>query len=106
MPSTARFYKAYKKQTGKLPDGNFVVGGADLVDLISAAILKAGSTDPTKVRDAYASLRNVPATSGPISFAGAPLYHVPKKDVFILKWQGTSRVCLKHFYPKSVPAIQ
>lgn len=106
--STAAFFAAFKKKTGKAPDAQFVATGGDLADLIQAALLKAGSTDGTKVRDAFASLKNVKATSGVISYAGAPLLRNPKKNIFILKWDPAKRkpICVESFYPKVVPKIK
>ena len=107
-PTIAAIFAAFKKRTGKAPDAQFVATGADLVDLIQAALLKAGDTNGTKVRDAFASLKNVKATSGVISYAGAPLYHNPKKNIFILKWDPAKRkpICVESFYPKVVPKIK
>ena len=57
-------------------------------------------------RNALASLKNVQGRSGKISYAGAPLFHNPVKDIFILKWAKGKQQCVTHFYPKVVPAIQ
>jgi branched-chain amino acid transport system substrate-binding protein len=105
-PKVKVFFASYKKKTGKAPDANFVATGGDLAIQIEQALLKAGSVDPTKVRDAYAGLRNVRGISGLISYAGAPLPRVPKKDVFVLKIVGKKTVCVTHFYPRQVPKIK
>jgi branched-chain amino acid transport system substrate-binding protein len=105
-PRTASFFAAYKRATGKAPDANFVATGGDLVLQIQAALLKAGSVDPTAVRNAYASLRNVQGVSGLISYAGAPQKGVPKKDVFINKWVNGKRACISHFYPSKVLSLK
>jgi branched-chain amino acid transport system substrate-binding protein len=105
-PRTAAFFAAYKKATGKAPDAAFVATGGDLAIQIEQALLKAGSVDPTKVRDAYAKLKNVQGTSGVISYAGAPQKGVPKKDVFITKFVNGNRKCISHFYPKKVLSLK
>jgi branched-chain amino acid transport system substrate-binding protein len=105
-PRTAAFFSQIKKKTGKAPDGAIVSTGGDLALLIQAALLKAGSVDPTAVRNAFASLRNVQGVSGVISYAGAPQKGVPKKDVFIIKYVGGKQNCVTHFYPKKVVSIK
>jgi branched-chain amino acid transport system substrate-binding protein len=105
-PRTAPFFASYKKKTGKAPDANFVATGGDLVLQIQAALLKAGSVDPTAVRNAYASLKNVRGVSGLISYAGSPEKGVPKKDVFINKWVNGRRACITHFYPTKVLSLK
>ena len=105
-PRTAAFFTAIKKRTGKAPDGAIVATGGDLALLIKAALLKAGTVDPTKVRDAFASLKNVQGTSGVISYAGSPEKGVPKKDVFIIRYVNGRQKCLSHFYPAKVNSIK
>jgi branched-chain amino acid transport system substrate-binding protein len=105
-PRTASFFASYKKKTGKAPDANFVATGGDLVLQIQAALLKAGTVDPTAVRNAYASLKNVRGISGLISYAGSPEKGVPKKDVFINKWVNGRRACITHFYPTKVLSLK
>ena len=80
--------------------------GGDLALLIQAALLKAGSVDPTAVRNAFASLANVQGVSGTISYAGAPEKGVPKKDVFIIKYVNGKQQCVTHFYPTKVVSLK
>jgi branched-chain amino acid transport system substrate-binding protein len=103
---TAPFFAAVKKSTGKAPDGAIVSTGGDLGLLIQAALLKAGSTDPAKVRDAFASLKNVQGVSGPISYAGSPQRGVPKKNVFIIRYVNGKQVCQSSFYPTKVNSLK
>lgn len=105
-PGTASFFAAVKKSTGKAPDGAIVSTGGDLGRLIEAALLKAGSVDPTKVRDAFSSLKNVQGVSGRISYAGAPQKGVPRKDVFIIRYVNGKQKCISHFYPTKVNSIK
>jgi branched-chain amino acid transport system substrate-binding protein len=107
VPTTAAFYKAYKQKTGKPATLNHIATGGDLVDLIAAALTKAQSSDGTKVRDAFASLKDIHGVSGTISYAGAPLFHVPKKNIYVLVYTKTGGVrCVTSFYPKVVPKIK
>lgn len=106
---TKTFWSAYKRKTGKAPLLNHIATGGDIVKLIEAALLKAQSTDGTRVRDAFATLRNVKGPSGVISYAGAPLSHVPKKNVYILLYTKSgkpSQTCVTSLYPKVVPKIK
>jgi branched-chain amino acid transport system substrate-binding protein len=106
-PPTAAFYKAYKAKTGKTATLNHIATGGDFVALVAAAVTKAGSTDGTAVRDAFASLRNVKGPSGTISYGGSPLFHVPKKNIYVLVYTKTGGVkCVSSFYPKVVPQIK
>ncbi|MEJ2666115.1 MAG: ABC transporter substrate-binding protein, partial [Deinococcales bacterium] len=51
-PAVQKFMKAYKAEYGKDPENAFAALGYDAVHLIAHAIEQAGSTDPTKIRDA------------------------------------------------------
>ncbi|MEI7761284.1 MAG: ABC transporter substrate-binding protein [Thermoleophilia bacterium] len=105
-PRTAAFFAAIKKSTGKKPDGAIVATGGDLALLIEAALLKAGSTDPKAVRDAFNSLKNVQGTSGRISYGGVTVRGVPKKDVFVLQYVNGVQKCVSQFYPKKVVSLK
>jgi branched-chain amino acid transport system substrate-binding protein len=105
-PKTAAFFAALKKNTGKAADGALPATGGDLGLLIQAALLKAGSVDPTKVRNAFASLKNVQGVSGVISYAGSPEKGVPKKNVFIIRYVNGKQVCQTNFYPKKVNSLK
>jgi len=106
-PPTAKFFAQYKKKFHKTPNLNHIATGGDLVDLLSAALLKAGSVDGTKVRDAFAGLKNINAPSGTITYGGAPLYHVPQKNVYILVYTKQAKEkCVTSFYPQKIPQIK
>jgi branched-chain amino acid transport system substrate-binding protein len=105
-PRTAAFFAALKKKTGKAADGALPATGGDLGLLIQAALLKAGSVDPTEVRDAFASLKNVQGESGVISYAGAPEKGVPKKNVFVVRYVNGKQVCQTNFYPSKVNSLK
>lgn len=100
------FFDAFKEATGKEPDANFVATGGDLVLQIQAALLEAGSTDGTAVRDAYDGLRDVEGVSGKITYADAPLPRNPVKDVHVIEWADGKQKCVKNFYPEKIPEIE
>jgi branched-chain amino acid transport system substrate-binding protein len=105
-PTTAAFFSQIKKATGKAPDGAIVATGGDLALLIQAALVKAGNVEPSAVRSAFASLKNVKGDSGVISYAGSPEPGVPKKDVFIIKYVNGKQQCVTHFYPSKVVSLK
>jgi branched-chain amino acid transport system substrate-binding protein len=105
-PKTGAFFAALKKKTGKAADGALPATGGDLGLLIEAALKKAGSVDPTKVRDAFASLKNVQGESGVISYAGSPEKGVPKKNVFVIRYVNGKQVCQTNFYPTKVNSLK
>ena len=79
-PKVQAFVKAYRARFNAEPD-TFSALGYDSVFLLKDAILKAGSTDPTKVKDALASISGNYIT-GSMSF---DLKRNPVKSVVILE---------------------
>ncbi len=68
----AEFAESYRTEHKRdVPSANPGLG-ADIIDLISAAVVKAGSNDSRALRDAFASLEDVEATTGTISYEGSP----------------------------------
>src|SRR4030095_14011763 len=61
------FVEAYKKRfNGKLPDAMAALG-YDSAVILADAIKRAGSAEPSKIRDALAATKNFDATTGKIS---------------------------------------
>jgi branched-chain amino acid transport system substrate-binding protein len=79
-PKVQAFVKAYRARFNAEPD-TFSALGYDSVFLLRDAILKAGSADPTKVKDALASISGNYIT-GSMSF---DLKRNPVKSVVILE---------------------
>lgn len=104
--SVAEFYAAFEEATGDPPDASFIATGGDLVLLIEAALLEAGSTDGPAVRDAFDGLRDVEGISGNITYADAPLARNPIKNVNIVEWVDGEQECVESFYPESIPEIE
>ena len=65
-----KFNKEFEARYGKAPDTIYSAVGYDLIKVIEAAVLKAGSTDPKAIRNAMASLENVQGATGTITYAG------------------------------------
>lgn len=61
----------------------YVGYGYDLGKILEAAVSKAGSTDPGELRDAIASLRDVPGITGLITYAGTN--GIPQRTVYIVQ---------------------
>lgn len=100
LPATKQFYALYKKKYGKAPGDIIAAIGGDAALLIQAAVEKANSTDPAKIRDAFASLQNVQGATGPITYLGRN--GLPKKDVVVLKTNTAANgfELVKRFFPK------
>jgi branched-chain amino acid transport system substrate-binding protein len=58
--------KAYKAKHNATPDSNASLG-YDSVLVLADAIRRAGSADPTKIRDALAATKDFPAVTGNIT---------------------------------------
>jgi branched-chain amino acid transport system substrate-binding protein len=85
-----KFNAAFAEKYGKPPTGVQPGLGGDLIDLIGAAAVDAGSNDPQKLRDAFAALKNIQATTAKVSYAGAPYGPgLQQHPLAILKTVGT-----------------
>ncbi len=65
-PTVQNFIEKYRKKYGNTPDAMAVLG-YDTAHLLFDAIKRAGSDDPTKIRDALAKTKNFPAVTGKIT---------------------------------------
>lgn len=72
-------YRAYYHQ---LPTNSFAALGYDTVKLVAAAITKAQSTDPAKIRQALYAMKDWSGITGDISYNNVP---IPEKPVVIVK---------------------
>ncbi len=83
-PGTAmeKFWADYKAKYGSDPESVFAATGYDLVKVIEAAVTKAGSTEPKKVRDAIDSLENISGATGTITYQGQN--RIPLKTVYLV----------------------
>lgn len=70
------------KEKGSAPDGPAFVGlGYSTLQIIDAAVQKAGSIDPAAISSAMSQLENIETVTGNVTYAGTN--GVPKKDVTI-----------------------
>ncbi|OGN82166.1 MAG: hypothetical protein A2X23_05930 [Chloroflexi bacterium GWC2_73_18] len=76
------FWKRYKAKYGSDPESVFAATGYDLVKVIEAAVTKADSTDPKKVRDAIDGLENVQGVTGTITYKGQD--RIPLKTIYLV----------------------
>lgn len=102
--SLAKFNKGFQAKNGQAPGTVIAALGGDAACLIDAAVKKAQSTDPVKVRDAMAGLVDTSCPTGKITYAGQN--GIPKKDVVVLKANVAAKKFefVKRFIPTTVSA--
>jgi branched-chain amino acid transport system substrate-binding protein len=98
----AKFNEGFEKKTGEKPGTVMVALGGDAACLVDSAVKNAGSTEPTKIRDAFAELTDVPCPTGKITYAGQE--GIPKKDVVVLESDPANKQFkfVERFIPKTV----
>ena len=79
------FVKAYEAEYGNPPENAFAALGYDTMNLIAAAIEKAGEASPGAIRDALAETKDFAAVTGTITYEGDS--RKPTKSVTIIKVQ-------------------
>jgi branched-chain amino acid transport system substrate-binding protein len=79
----AKFVQTYTQAYGSKPEAPYAASGQDAIDVLDAAVRKAGSADKPAVRDAIAGLQNVAGATGKITYAGTE--RMPLKAVYVLK---------------------
>ncbi len=67
-PKIQNFVKAYEAEYGRPPENAFAALGYDAMKLIADAIQRAGSAEPTAIRDALAATKDFPAVTGTITY--------------------------------------
>ena len=86
------FIRQYKNTYHQLPANSFAGLGYDTVNLIAAAITKAQSTDPLKVRQAMYEIKNWPGVTGSISYNNSP---IPDKQITIIKIHNAKKTLVR-----------
>jgi branched-chain amino acid transport system substrate-binding protein len=92
--SLEKFYARFKAKYGSPPPAVFPAIGYDTANIIAAAVIKAGSADGTKVRDAIGQIKDFPGVVGATTF-GTSLKGFPIRPVTIQQWNvkpGSSKV--------------
>lgn len=82
-PDMKAFIKAYRQRFGAPPPNAFAPLGFDSVNLLAAAIKRAGSTKPDAIRAALAETRGFQGLVGKIAYA--PGKRVPDKAVSVIR---------------------
>lgn len=77
------FITAYQRKFGESPPNAFAPLGFDTINLIAAAVKRAGSTDPEAVRAALAGIRDFDGLVGKISYSDGR--RVPAKSVAVIE---------------------
>lgn len=95
--STKKFYADYEAKYDNPPESSFAAVGYDLSQIIAAALEKAGSTDPTKLRDAINELENVQGATGPITYKDRE--RIPLKNVALVQVKNGKLELLKYYIP-------
>lgn len=84
-----KFNALYKSKTGNDSETVFNAIGYDLVKVIEAAVLAAGSTDSVKLRDAIADLENVRGATSLITYKGT--MGMPVREVSLVRVKSGER---------------
>jgi branched-chain amino acid transport system substrate-binding protein len=100
-PEMQKFMKEYKAAYGKDPQNAFAPLGYDSVHLIANAIKRANSTDPTAIRDALATTKDLPGLTGAISYVNGK--RVPQKQVTVIGIKDDKRYLAAQMAPSYVP---
>lgn len=95
------YQKKYQAKFGKAPESIMDALGYDLAKIIEAAVTKADSIDPAKMRDALANLENVQGATAVISYKGGN--GTPTRPVNVIRIEGNKRVLVSSKAPD--PAI-
>ncbi len=83
------FNKKFEKVYGRPADTIFAAVGYDLMKVIEAGVLAAGSTDSTAVRDAVANLENVQGVTSVITYKGTS--GMPVRQVSLIRVKNGDR---------------
>ena len=79
------FNKKYKQKYGKKSETVFNAIGYDLMKVIEAAVIQAGSIDPQKLRNAIAGLDNVQGATSSITYKGTSGMPIRKVSLVLVK---------------------
>jgi len=97
----AAYQDKYKAKYGKAPESIMDALGYDLAKIIEAAVTKADSVDPQKIRDALADLTDVQGATAVISYKGGN--GTPTRPVNVIKIVNNTRTLVSQKAPD--PAI-
>jgi branched-chain amino acid transport system substrate-binding protein len=97
----AAYQEKYQQKFGKAPESIMDALGYDLAKIIEAAVIKADSVEPQKIRAALADLENVQGATAVISYKGGN--GTPTRPVNVIRIEGGKRTLVSQKAPD--PAI-
>jgi branched-chain amino acid transport system substrate-binding protein len=100
-PLQKGFIDAYAAKFGIPPESSFAGLGYDAVNLLAAAIERAGSAKQKDVAGAIEATRDFQGVTGTLSFA--PGVHIPEKQVTIVRVQNGTVNLAAILTPQAVP---
>ena len=83
------FNALYEEKTGSASETVFNAVGYDLVKVLEAAVMAAGSTEPKAIRDAMANLEDVQGATSLITYKGTT--GMPVRQVSLIRVKGGER---------------
>ena len=98
------FNMLYEETTGSKSETVFNAVGYDLVKVLEAAVMAAGSTEPQAIRDAMADLEDVQGATSLITYKGTT--GMPVRQVSLVRVKGGERELVGQPAPKAdlIPA--
>ncbi|MBL4891262.1 MAG: ABC transporter substrate-binding protein [Rhizobiaceae bacterium] len=98
------FNALFKKSTGKDSDTVFNAVGYDLIKVLEAAVIAAGTTESKALRDAIANLENVQGATSLITYKGTN--GMPVREVSLIRVKGGERELVGQPAPRAdlIPA--
>lgn len=91
------FNRKYEARYGKPPETIFNAVGYDLIKVLEAAVLEAGTTEPQALRDALAGLENVQGATSRITYKGTD--GMPIREVSLIRVKDGKRELIGQFMP-------
>lgn len=85
-PEVTRFVEDYKAEYGIEPENAFAPLGYDAMMLVVDAIRRAGSAEPSAIRDALEQTRGYKAVTGEVSYTRESM--VPPKPISVISVHG------------------
>jgi branched-chain amino acid transport system substrate-binding protein len=95
------FNKKFEKTYGRPADTIFAAVGYDLMKVIEAGVLAAGSTDSVAIRDGVANLENVQGVTSMITYKGTT--GMPVRQVSLIRVNGGKRELVAQ--PSPTPSL-
>jgi branched-chain amino acid transport system substrate-binding protein len=100
----AAFNARFLQATGKEADNNYYVNGCDIAHMIKHSVEIAGTTDPSDVRDALASIENGVGIMSSYTYAGTD--RMPIRSVVLARIEDGTKIFIRRGTPNlaDVPA--